>query len=247
MGFLALALKPNPRRMWRQSWPTLTFVGLYQVALDRYVRIIGLEYLPKAGPVILAGNHISKTAMDAMLIGSRILLERGALAKFVSQADPPDPMLKRFVRLMGNGSGVILPIHEGMTTATMTHFLQHPEEFKRDQSILGIFPAGEADDNFERQMQRPWHTGAAVAACEAGAPIVPFFVEGLPTQWSPFDMLKAVVRSSGRRAPFSFEVRFGPPLTPDGEPHDYAGLTERLRKEVLRLSVESRTDTATSS
>jgi 1-acyl-sn-glycerol-3-phosphate acyltransferase len=210
--------------------------------LDRYVQIIGLEYVPKAGPVILAGNHISKTAMDAMLMGSRILLERGALAKFVSQADPPDPMLKRFVRLMGNGSGVILPIQEGITTETMIHFLKHPEEFKRDQSILGIFPAGEADDDFERQMQRPWHSGAAVAACEAGAPIVPFFVEGLPTHWSPFDMLKAVVRSSTRREPFCFKVRFGPPLIPDDKkPRDYAGLTERLRKEVLRLSLESKT------
>src|SRR5215471_1276103 len=62
VGFLAIALRPSPRQMWAQRWPTLTFVGLYQLALDRCVEIEGLEYLPTAGPVILAGNHINKTA-----------------------------------------------------------------------------------------------------------------------------------------------------------------------------------------
>ena len=119
VGFLAMALKPNPRQMWAQRWPTLTFVGLYQIALDRCVEIEGIEHLPTAGPVILAGNHINKTAMDAMLLGSKILIERGGLAKFVSQADPPDRLLKHFVRLLGNAEGVILPVQEGMTTNTM--------------------------------------------------------------------------------------------------------------------------------
>src|SRR5438132_3346799 len=67
LGFLAMALKPSPRQIWAQRWPTITFVGLYQIALDRYVEIEGLEHLPRIGPVILAGNHINKTAMDAML------------------------------------------------------------------------------------------------------------------------------------------------------------------------------------
>src|ERR1043165_476341 len=68
VGFLAVALKPSPREMWAQKWPTIAFVGLYQIALDRCVEIEGLDNLPKTGPVILAGNHISKTAMDAMLM-----------------------------------------------------------------------------------------------------------------------------------------------------------------------------------
>src|SRR6266705_6799314 len=105
LGFLAIALKPSPRQMWAQRWPTITFVGLYQIALDRCVEIEGLEHLPTTGPVILAGNHINKTAMDAMLLGSKILVKRGGLAKFVSQADPPDALLKHFVRLLGNTEG----------------------------------------------------------------------------------------------------------------------------------------------
>src|SRR5436190_24140870 len=87
VGFLAVALKPNPRQMWAQRWPTVTFVGLYQLALDKCVEIHGLDHLPARGPVILAGNHINKTASDAMLIGSKILVERGRLAKFVSRND----------------------------------------------------------------------------------------------------------------------------------------------------------------
>ena len=77
VGFLAIALKPSPRQMWAQRWPTLTFVGLYQIALNRCVQIGGLDNLPATGPVILAGNHINKTAMDGMLLGSKILVERG--------------------------------------------------------------------------------------------------------------------------------------------------------------------------
>ena len=238
VGFLAIALRPSPRQMWAQRWPTITFVGLYQIALDRYVEIEGLEHVPTTGPVILAGNHINKTAMDAMLIGSTILIDRGRLAKFVSQADHPDRMLNRFIRLMGNAEGVILPIYNGMTTSTMIQFLKNPELFKRKQPILGIFPAGAADSNFEEHMRREWHTSAAVAAFETGAAIVPFYVEGLPYHWGPFDMLKAVTRALAGGKAFKFKVRLGLPIRPEDMPgnRDYAGLTERVRQSVLRLS-----------
>jgi 1-acyl-sn-glycerol-3-phosphate acyltransferase len=236
VGFLAIALKPSPRQMWAQRWPTLTFVGLYQLALDKCVEIQGLEHLPTKGSVILAGNHINKTANDGMLIGSKILVERGQLAKFVSQPDPPDRMLKHFLRLMGNAEGVILPIQKGMTTGAMIEFLRNPKASGRQQAILGIFPVGSADSDFETHMKRPWHTSAAVAACETGAPIVPFYVEGLPYNWGPFDMLKAASRSLlGGRA-FRFKVRLGPPILPAPGETDYIQLTERVRLAVLQLA-----------
>src|SRR6267142_6902598 len=211
VGFLAMALKPNPRQMWAQRWPTLTFVGLYQIALDRCVEIEGLEHLPTTGPVILAGNHINKTAMDAMLLGSRLLIERRGLAKFVSQFDPKDRTLKRFIRLMGTAEGVILPVAKGMTTDTMIDFLRNPGAFRREQPILGIFPVGASDGNFDEHMKKPWHTSAAVASLEAGAPIVPFYIEGLPQFWGPFDMLKAVALTLAGEKAFEFKIRFGAP------------------------------------
>ena len=241
VGFLAMALKPSPRQMWAQRWPTITFVGLYQIALDRCVEIAGLDYLPKTGPVILAGNHINKTAMDAMLLGSKILIERGGLAKFVSQADPPDRMLRHFVRILGNNKGVILPIHEGMTTETMIDFLRNPAAFSREQPILGIFPVGSADSDFETHMKKPWHTSAAVAALETGAPIVPFFVQGLPYDWGPFDMLKAVARPLLGGKAFDFQIRLGAPIRPESFPdRNYADLTERVRQAVLELSASGK-------
>jgi 1-acyl-sn-glycerol-3-phosphate acyltransferase len=265
VGFLAIALKPSPRQMWAQRWPTLTFVGLYQIALDRCVEIEGLENLPAAGPVILAGNHINKTAMDLMLLGSKILIERGGLVKFVSQADPPDRLLKHFVRLLGNTEGVILPVQEGATTNAMIEFLRNPEAFSRQQPILGICPAGFADAEFEEHMKRTWHTSAAVAAFETGAPIVPFFIEGLPYHWGPFDMLKAVAGQIVGGKAFQFKIRFGRPITageftrsasargararqgeapedarsPNNEAPNYLDLTERVRQAVLQLAVNS--------
>jgi 1-acyl-sn-glycerol-3-phosphate acyltransferase len=236
VGFLAVALKPSPRQMWTQRWPTITFVGLYQLALDRCVEIFGLEHLPRTGPVILAGNHINKTAGDAMLMGSKILVERGSLAKFVSQPNPPDRMLKHFLRLMGNADGVILPIQKGLTTETMINFLRNPEAFGRQQPILGIFPAGSADSDFEAQMNRPWRTGVAVAACETGAPVVPFYIEGLPYHWGPFDMLKAASRSLVGSRAFDFKIHLGPPIVPVPGETNYAELTERIRQGVLQLA-----------
>lgn len=241
LGFLAIALKPSPRQMWAQRWPTISFVAVYQIALDRCVEIIGLEHLPKTGPVILAGNHINKTAMDAMLMGSKILLKRGGLAKFVSRADPPDRMLKHFLRLMGDAEGVILPIQAGSTTDTMIKFLRNPAAFNREQPILGIFPVGSADKDFETHMKKPWHKSAAVAAFETGAPIVPFFLEGLPYHWGPMDMLKTVARSMMGEKAFEFKIRLGAPIRPEhitGE-RNYIGLTERLRQAVLQLAADS--------
>ena len=236
VGYLAVALRPSPRQMWAQHWPTITFVGLYQLALDKCVEIHGLEHLPTAGSVILAGNHINKSANDAMLMGSKILVERGPLLKFVSRADPPDRTLKHLLRLMGNAEGVILPIQEGMTTDTMIQFLQHPDVFGRKQAILGIFPAGSADSDFETHMNRPWHTSAAVAACHTGVPIVPFYIEGLPLNWGPFEMLKAASRSFVGNKAFKFTIRLGPPILPVPGETNYVQLTERVRQAVLQLA-----------
>jgi hypothetical protein len=169
-------------------------------------------------------------------MGSKILVERGSLAKFVSQPDPPDRMLKHFLRLMGSADGVILPIQKGMTTTTMIEFLKNPQGFGRQQPILGIFPAGYADSDFQAQMKRPWRTSAAVAACETGAAIVPFYVEGLPCNWGPFDMLKAAGRCLVGGKAFRFKVRLGPPICPVPGDNNYAGLTERVRQAVLHLA-----------
>jgi 1-acyl-sn-glycerol-3-phosphate acyltransferase len=241
IGVFLSALRPNPRQMWAQRWPTIAFVGLYQIALDRMVEIEGLEHLPKTGPVILAGNHISKTGMDGMLLGTKILMERGGdLAKFVSIADPENQMLKYFVRLMGESEGVILPIQKGMTTDAMIQFLRNPADFNRRQSILGIFPVGEADRDFETHMKKEWHTSAAVAAFEADAPIVPFYVEGLPYHWGPAEMSKAVARSLVGEKVFQFRIRLGAPIRSEratGD-HSHEEVMERVRQAVLKLAAE---------
>jgi 1-acyl-sn-glycerol-3-phosphate acyltransferase len=240
-GFLLMALRPNPRQMWAQRWPTIAFVGLYQMALHRCVSIRGLEHLPMTGPVILAGNHINKTAMDGMLIGARLLMERGGLPKFVSIADPPDPVLRHFVRLMGRKEGVILPIHEGATTSAMIEYLRNPEAFKREQPILGIFPAGRADRDLHEQLSREWRTSAAVAAFETGAPIVPFFVEGLPYHWGPLDILKAGARTLAAGKAFDFRIHLGAPVYarhPSQNP-DHRGTIDLVRQSVVELACEA--------
>jgi 1-acyl-sn-glycerol-3-phosphate acyltransferase len=219
-------------------WPTITFMGLYQIALDRCVDIQGLEHLPQSGPVILAGNHINKTAMDGMLLGSKILAVRGVPAKWVSIADPPSWMLRHFVRVMGQAEGALLPLHKGMTTQKMVEFLQNPEAFQRSQPILGIFPVGGSDRDFDKHMTKPWHTSAAVAAVETGAPIVPFYVSGMPYDWGPIDMLKSVAQTLAGGKPFRFQVRLGTPIDAGilRTDRNYKDVMERVRQAVLGLA-----------
>jgi 1-acyl-sn-glycerol-3-phosphate acyltransferase len=219
-------------------WPTITFLGLYQIALDRCVEIEGLQNLPESGPVILAGNHINKTAMDGMLLGSKVLTQRGVPAKWVSIADPPSWMLRQFVRIMGQAEGALLPVHKGMTTKKMIEFLQNPKEFQRHQPILGIFPVGDADRDFTRHMAKPWHSSVAVAAVETAAPIVPFYLEGLPYEWGPLDMLKAVAQALVGGNPFTFKIRLGAAIYPTllKRERNYKAITERLRLAVRNLS-----------
>ena len=224
--------------IWAPRWLAIAFVGLYKITLDRCVEIEGLEHLPKIGPVILAGNHINKAAMDGVLLGSKILMERGDLPKFVSIADPPTCMLRHFVRLMGKTQGVLLPIHKGKTTNAMIRFLRNPEAFQRNQPILGIFPVGEADSDFGEHVNKSWHTGAAVAAIETGAPIVPFFVDGLPYNWGPLDILKAAARSLFGGKAFEFKIRLGASIRAEGakDERNYEGMTERVRQAVRTLA-----------
>jgi 1-acyl-sn-glycerol-3-phosphate acyltransferase len=238
ISFLWIALRPNPRQIWALRWPTITFLGLYQIALDRCVEIEGLANLPDHGPVILAGNHINKTAMDGMLLGSKILTQRGVPAKWVSIADPPSWMLRHFVRVMGQAEGALLPVHKGMTTSKMVEFLQNPEAFQRRQPILGIFPVGDADRDFQKHMSKTWHTSVAVAAVETGAPIVPFFMDGLPYEWGPLDMLKCVAQTLAGGNPFKFRVRLGSPIQPSSLKTDdnYKALMEQVRQAVLSLA-----------
>jgi 1-acyl-sn-glycerol-3-phosphate acyltransferase len=237
LSFLWIALRPNPRQIWALRWPTIAFVGLYQIALDRCVEIDGLENLPENGPVILAGNHINKTAMDGMLLGSTILTKRGVPAKWVSIADPPSRMLRHFVRIMGQAEGALLPVHKGMTTRTMIQFLRNPEAFQRNQPVLGIFPVGDADTGFDQHMAKPWHTSAAVAAAETGAPIVPFYLEGLPYEWGPLDMLKAVAQALVGEKPLRFRIRLGPRIhCKDPKNNSYEETMERVRQAVITLA-----------
>ena len=167
-----------------------------------------------------------------------ILVERGVPAKWVSIADPPGWMLQHFVRLLGKTEGVILPIQKGMTTKTMVEFLRNPSAFQRRQPMLGVFPVGEADFDFEKHMTKPWHTSAAVAALETGAASVPFFIEGLAYHWGPPDILKAVARSLVGEPPFKFKIRLGPPLQAGGakEDRNYKEIIERVRQTVRMLA-----------
>src|SRR5437867_13315076 len=49
IGFLYFALRRNPRQICAQRWPAITFICLYQIALDRCVKITGLEYFAGNG------------------------------------------------------------------------------------------------------------------------------------------------------------------------------------------------------
>ena len=72
--------------------------------------------------------------------------------------------------------------------------------------------------------------------------IVPFFVEGLPYHWGPFDMLKSVARPFVGERAFEFKIRLGLPIQTENlkEERNYIALTERVRQAVLQLAIDSK-------
>ncbi|MFZ5375159.1 MAG: 1-acyl-sn-glycerol-3-phosphate acyltransferase, partial [Campylobacterota bacterium] len=167
--------------------------------------------IPKSGPVLLLGNHVSWIDWILVQIGVerriRYLMERSIYQK-------------RFIRPIME-LGEVIPISQNGAKEAFKNARKRLEAGE----IVGIFPEGSISHDGEIGTIYPGYR--AIAAGECGV-IVPFYIDGI--YGSLFS------RSKGRLVPscgwFRRNVRivYGEPLPPDADPQTVYNALIRLKE-----------------
>jgi 1-acyl-sn-glycerol-3-phosphate acyltransferase len=197
--------------------PAVASAQLATLALGLRLRTEGAGHIPRSGPVVLAGNHVSYVdfAFVAMAAAAR-----GRQVRFLAKQDAfSNPVAGRLMRGMRQ-----VPVdRRGGGDA-----YEQAVGALRDGEAVGIFPEGTFSRSFE---VRPLRSGAARMAIEAEAPLVPLAVFG------PQRILHSLERAD--LTPFkAVTTLIGAPLEP-GPGDDPREVTEALRASMAALLDEA--------
>lgn len=218
---------------------TYTFVRILvslPTLLVYRTRAIGVENVPKSGPLLLAPNHFSQ--MDHFFVG--LYLRRKI--RFMAKSQLFGPPLLTYIYSHGG----VFPVRRGH---------QDEEAFKTAFAILEqsgmllVYAEGGRSRTRELGEVRP---GIGRIALETGVPVVPVAVHGSASvrRWKRLRFPKVTVQYG---EPFTFPVEASPSRERQLEAATevfeqvremYNGLEERGRREVIR---EMRAGTATRS
>lgn len=228
---------PQPAAGWPRDrktfWPwRLGAAILFPIlGLLAGVRVLHGERIPKAGPVIIASNHVS--VIDPVYL-VRAFWKLGRLARFLAkQSIWKVPVIGAVM----SASGQIPVDRRGGAAAS----LKAAEQLIATGSLLIVYP--EATLTRDPQLW-PMHgkTGAARLALESGVPIVPVAHWGVQELLPPYGRLRPFPR---RR----FTLLVGKPLDLAawrGRPVDsttLAEVTEAIMDAITALEAELRDET----
>jgi 1-acyl-sn-glycerol-3-phosphate acyltransferase len=241
MGFAAAAiplhlilnreLRDAPEEIRTLGWP----IRLVQVVFIRYVLpridLEGLENLPE-GSYLMACNHAYKSGVDGFVMGHLVASRAGRVPRIVVTADRRNWAVsaERWV-LRHYGIALLVPDETGSgphRSHGLTDIIAGCLRESHKRAVI-IFPAGRASADPVEQLLH-WSTGVVISAEKSGRPIVPVAFGGLPADWTPETVLLAGLHANGTDQPFRIYVRFGKPITPDGD--------ARAALEQVRAAVE---------
>jgi 1-acyl-sn-glycerol-3-phosphate acyltransferase len=151
---------PYPRFKIRRT--ILRFIGRGLLRLLTSITIEGLENIPKDGPVILAGNHVSYIEPVLMMtIPKRLVEPTGA-------GDMPfEGMIDKLVAFFG-----FIPFNRGNLDRKG---LNQALDVLKQGGVVGIFPEG----GIWAPGQMPPQIGVALLSQRTGAPVVPIGFSGM--------------------------------------------------------------------
>lgn len=219
-----------------------TFALLYR----RYFRVsvFGVENVPKAGRVMLIGNHSGGVAVDGAMVITSMLLEM----------DPPrlaQGMAEKFINK--------LPLASlwSSRTGQFTGLPEHAEALLNEDRMLMVFPEGArgtAKLYWERHSLVDFGTGFMRLALATRTPIVPVGIlgggEAIPTVWNSKAIGKLVGAPYVPFTPYllavplpaKMEIRYGEPLVfeGDGSEDDDAvvAMVDRVKSRVAALMAD---------
>jgi 1-acyl-sn-glycerol-3-phosphate acyltransferase len=202
------------------------------------VRSAGIEHVPSRGRAMLVGNHSGGIALDALVVVTAMFLEKepprlaqGMAEKFLAKT----PFASRILSRLGHLTG--LP--------------EHVARLLGDERLLLVFPEGArgtAKLFWSRNSLVQFGTGFVRLALETKTPIVPFgFVgggEAIPTIVNSYKLGRLVGAPYVPLTPWvlplplpvQLDVRFGPPITFEGDGNeDDATIEEKVAQVKQRI------------
>ncbi|MEY3472318.1 MAG: lysophospholipid acyltransferase family protein [Candidatus Limnocylindrus sp.] len=131
----------------------------------------GMERIPRVGPAILVGNHISW--LDPILLACWLTPSTGRAINWMGKAEAMRwPLVGTFLRVNG-----VFGVRRG---AADLEAFRLAEAVLREGNILGIYPEGTRSHDSKIG---PFRDGAALLALRSGAPVIPVAVSGTERLW----------------------------------------------------------------
>jgi 1-acyl-sn-glycerol-3-phosphate acyltransferase len=156
--------------------------------------VTGLEYIPRTGPVIIAGNHVSFADEIFTPMAARRQVFYFAKAEYFTAPGLKGTAMAAFFRGIGQ-----VPVDRGDTRSAAS-VIDVGVELLSQGRALGIYPEGTRSPDGQLYKFR---TGIARLALRSGAPIVPVGLAGTRDVQPPGER-------TWHRAPVA--IRFGAPL-----------------------------------
>ena len=177
----------------------IAVVGFFSRIAFR-LRVEGTDRVPRAGPAIVAANHVS--ALDGVVLALTTSSRSKRMTRFLVAAE--------FFRKIRFGWALRLyrqiPLRRGQSDQGA---LDVAVETIRDGALAGIFPEGTVNPEPDAGLSRG-RKGAARIALATGAPVVPVGIWGTQDRWPKSGLH---VRRPWRPV---VAVSYGEPISPNG-------------------------------
>lgn len=194
----------------------LTYLIIYPpIKLLFRVKVVGKENIPKNGPFIIAGNHVSY--LDPILAGCSVFPKSPNYFAKKQLFDIP------FFGLLIKALGAFPAERERMDRNAIRIAI---DVLKR-KGILIIFPQGTRTKEMDSV-----YNGAAYFAYKTKVPVLPVAIIGTDKIMPP-----------GKRFPRfpKVTVRIGKPLTAEGlDKHNYQDLTKEIMGQIIKMMEKGR-------
>jgi len=192
--------------------------------------IVGFEFVPRTGPVIIAGNHISFADEFFTPLAARRQVFYFAKAEYFNTPGLRGRAMAAFFQGLGQVS-----VERGDTRSAAAS-IDIGVDLLRAGRALGIYPEGTRSPDGRLYKFR---TGVARVALRSGAPVVPVGLIGTRDVQPP---------DSKRWHKAAVAVHFGEPMDFSGRAAEERSsralreITEQIRKAVQRLSGQEYVD-----
>lgn len=192
--------------------------------------ITGLEYVPRTGPLIIAGNHISFADEIFTPMAARRQVFYFAKAEYFTAPGLKGMAMAAFFRGIGQ-----VPV-ERADPRSAASVIDVGVELLRQGRALGIYPEGTRSPDGQLYKFR---TGVARLALRSGAPIVPVGLVGTREVQPPGERM-------WHRAPvgvhFGAPLRFGHRAGEERSARVLREITDTVREAVQALSGQTYVD-----